>query len=81
MRINRQWFCVVVVTVVLVTLFPESLPAQCVMCGASIESSEDGENIIKGVKKGIAYLMLFPYVLMGAVAYFWYRNYKKNKQN
>jgi len=54
--------------------------AQCAMCKAAIESSEDGEATIKGVKQGIAYLMLFPYIGIGAVAYFWYRNYKRNQK-
>ena len=75
----RYYIPFLTLIVLFLLLSTEVVNAQCVMCGASIESSEDGESIIKGVKKGIAYLMLFPYVLIGSIAYFWYRNYKKTK--
>jgi len=63
----------------LMLLFDVSF-GQCAMCKAAIESSEDGESTIKGIKRGIGYLMLFPYIGIGAVAFFWYRNYKKHQK-
>jgi len=52
--------------------------AQCAMCRAVLES-EDGGNTAKGVNNGIVYLMIFPYLLVGGVAYAVYKSRKKSK--
>lgn len=49
--------------------------AQCAMCKAVVEGGE--QNIAEGVNNGITYLMVFPYILVGVLAYFLYRNRKK----
>lgn len=51
--------------------------AQCAMCKAVVEGGE--QNIAEGVNNGITYLMVFPYLLVGILAYFLYRNRKKQK--
>ncbi len=50
--------------------------AQCAMCRAVLES-EEGQETAKGINNGIVYLMIIPYILIGVVGYFIYRN-KKN---
>ena len=72
-------FSIVALVFVLMVVCIDVAYAQCAMCKAAIESSDEGEGTIKGVKQGIAYLMLFPYIGIGAVAFFWYRNYKRNQ--
>ena len=52
--------------------------AQCAMCRAVLESSEDS-SMAAGVNDGIVYLMLFPYLFIGGVGYFIYRMYRKGK--
>jgi hypothetical protein len=56
--------------------------AQCSMCKAVLESNlESGESSLgKGINDGIAYLIIFPYLLIGTIGYFMYRHYKKNNQ-
>ncbi len=56
--------------------------AQCSMCKAVLESNlESGESSLgKGINDGIAYLIVFPYLLIGTIGYFMYRHYKKNNQ-
>jgi hypothetical protein len=60
-------------------LFNEGAMAQCAMCkGAIQEKVNDGEsNFGEGLNKGILYLMAFPYLIFGAIAFFWYRATKK----
>ena len=53
--------------------------AQCAMCRAVLES-EEGSNMAEGINNGIAYLMLFPYLLVGGVGYLIYRMRKKAKE-
>jgi len=59
-------------------IFPlRKIEAQCAMCKAVVEGGE--QNIAEGVNNGITYLMIFPYILVGLLAYFLYRNRQKQK--
>lgn len=49
---------------------------QCAMCRAVLESSEDNAQA-EGINNGIVYLMMFPYLLIGAVFYIIYKRYVK----
>lgn len=53
-----------------------SANAQCAMCRASLQGDE---NLAKAeaVNDGIVYLMIIPYVLIGAIGYYIFRMYKK----
>lgn len=52
--------------------------AQCAMCKAVVETGD--AEVAEGLNDGITYLMIFPYILVGALLYFIYR-YKKNQKN
>lgn len=56
--------------------------AQCAMCKAQLESADQASANAKntGINSGILYLMLFPYILIGGIAYMWYRSSQKNKK-
>lgn len=57
-----------------------SAEAQCAMCKAIAESnSQGGGDIAAGLNSGILYLMIFPYLIIGAVAYAFYRQRKAKK--
>lgn len=60
---------------VLVALSPLGARAQCIMCKSQIEAArqEKDDYDVAGLNKGIVYMMSIPYVLMGAIGYFWYR--------
>lgn len=51
--------------------------AQCAMCKAVVESG--GESQAEGLNSGILYLMVFPYLLVGALFYFIIKSRRKNK--
>ena len=53
--------------------------AQCAMCRGSVETNmSTGRNVIgNGLNGGILYLFAFPYLIVGVIAYMWYRNSKK----
>lgn len=61
---------------IIVLLITIPVDAQCAMCRAVLES-EEGQKTAKGINNGIVYLMIIPYVLIGAVGYFVYKNHKK----
>jgi hypothetical protein len=52
--------------------------AQCAMCKAVVESGD--KEMAEGINSGITYLMLFPYLLVGLLAYYLYK-YKKKAKN
>lgn len=59
-------------------MMPAIADAQCAMCRAVLES-EGSQASAKGINDGILYLMIFPYLLIGGIAFFIYRSFKKKK--
>ena len=60
---------------VLLSLAPLACRAQCVMCKSQVEAArqERDDYDVAGLNKGIVYMMTVPYILIGAVGFFWYR--------
>lgn len=56
------------------------LHAQCAMCQATLESNaKTGTSQIGStLNSGILYLMSIPYILIGTIGFFWYKQSKKN---
>lgn len=69
----------VVALFLLISLVPETVSAQCSMCRAVLESDVD-QSAAEGINDGILYLMVFPYVLIGGIAYFIYRSLRSKKK-
>lgn len=57
--------------------------AQCAMCRGTLESqvSAGETTLAANLNLGILYLFFAPYVLLGTLAYFWYRKSKKHGDN
>lgn len=64
--------------IIILLLLPVASSAQCSMCRAVLES-EASQTAAEGINDGIMYLMIFPYLLMGGVAYFVWRSFRKDK--
>lgn len=66
-------FSLLIALLTLATLVPAQ--AQCVMCKSQVEAAraERDDYDVAGLNKGIVYMMTVPYILMGAVGFFWYR--------
>ena len=65
-----------VLTIVVLFTF-HCVKAQCAMCKAVVESGEVSQA--EGLNSGILYLMIFPYLLVGALLYFIIKSKRKNK--
>ena len=59
-----------------------SVDAQCAMCRATLENNvSNGDiGIAAGINTGILYLFVAPYLAVGVIAWFWYRNSKRHGQ-
>ncbi|UYZ59285.1 hypothetical protein [Hymenobacter latericus] len=71
-----------VLFVLLLSLAPQTIYAQCTLCKNNVESArtdKDGYDI-SGLNKGILYMMAAPYVMGGLVGFFWYRNVRRKRQ-
>ncbi len=56
---------------------PTTVQAQCPMCKMSAESNlKAGGSAGKGLNAGILYMLVMPYILVGSIGFYWYRNRK-----
>ena len=66
---------------VLILLASPEVVAQCPMCRATAESNlANGGTEGQGLNQGILYLLGMPYVLVGGIAFIWWRNRKKEHE-
>jgi len=42
------------------------------------QNLKDGGSAGKGLNKGILYMLLTPYVVIGSIGFFWYKNRRKD---
>lgn len=60
------------------TIAPTTATAQCPMCRIAAESNyKHGGQTGKGLNAGILYMLATPYVLIGGMAFVWWRNRRK----
>lgn len=68
---------------VFLSLHTVPLQAQCPMCKTGLESNRKQSGLTKtygrGINNGILYLLAAPYLLVGTVGYFWWKNQKARK--
>ncbi len=70
-----QFIKFLTIAVILIAGSAQSLLAQCAMCRATVENNVSyGETALaSGLNFGILYLFVAPYLLIGAIAFFWYK--------
>lgn len=75
-RLKGIKYCVLLIAF---CLLPVVSNAQCAMCRAAVESEGNGEKAV-AINDGIVYLMVIPYILVGAIGYYIYRMNRNKKQ-
>ena len=76
-----RFFSMLVLIATLNCMEVNTLEAQCPMCRMSAESNlKHGGTAGKGLNKGILYMLATPYLLIGGLAYFWWRNRRKEEE-
>jgi len=71
----------VAVLILLLTANWTELAAQCPMCKMSAESNlKNGGTVGRGLNTGILYMLAMPYLIVGSIGIWWYRNRKKELQ-
>ncbi len=73
---NWKLFAAISVVVLLaLCCLPTDVAAQCPMCKMSAESNlKGGGSMGRGLNNGILYMLVAPYVIVGGIALWWWRN-------
>ena len=67
--------CIFIFSIILFLLLIQfSADAQCAMCTKT--ASQLGEKPALGMNQGILYLMATPFIIVGFIAYRWWKNQK-----
>lgn len=68
-----------IVTLLLTAFSVSQGVAQCAMCRTTVENnvSAGDTSLASGLNLGIMYLFFTPYLVIGLIAFFWYRNSRK----
>ena len=55
--------------------------SQCAMCTeVADEASRNGNSAGDGINKGVLYLFLSPYLIVGTIGFIWWRSRRKAQQ-
>jgi len=74
--INIKW--IIGALFLFVLFMPGDIFAQCPMCRIAAESNlKDGGTAGAGLNAGILYMLAAPYLLVGTIGYFWWKNNRK----
>jgi hypothetical protein len=67
-----------VVMIMMASYIPAN--AQCAMCTGQVETATNaGSSVALGINKGVLYIFMMPYLIMGTLGYFWWKGRKKNE--
>ncbi len=74
------FYLVIVILFIVLSGISTELAAQCPMCKMSAESNlKNGGTAGAGLNAGILYMLITPYLLVGTMAYLWWRNKKRTE--
>lgn len=77
---SMKYFKIGLILAALFFFAAPAVDAQCPMCRMAVESNlKGGGSAGKGLNAGILYMLATPYVLVGGLAFVWWRNRRKNQ--
>ncbi len=80
MRFQKYIFPVFLILSAFALTLPD-VAAQCPMCRMSAESNlENGGTAGAGLNGGILYMLALPYLIVGTIAFLWWRNRRKSDE-
>ncbi len=80
MKSSTIRFAVLSLLLLAFLLLPDAGWAQCPMCRMTAESNlANGGVEGRGLNNGILYMLATPYLLIGLIAYFWWKNKIKDE--
>ena len=78
MKTCHQKIITISLLVALVFFVTPDIWAQCPMCKMTAESNlANGGTAGKGLNVGILFMLSLPYLIVGSIGYFWWRNSRR----
>ena len=78
---NTKRFIIIGISLLAFMLLVPELSAQCPMCKIAAESNlKNGGSQGKGLNLGILYMLATPYLLIGGIGFFWWKNRRKESK-
>ncbi len=78
---NTKRFIIIGISLLAFVLLVPELSAQCPMCKIAAESNlKNGGSQGKGLNLGILYMLATPYLLIGGIGFFWWKNRRKESK-
>ena len=72
----------IIVLLVMVMLVAMPAFSQCAMCTAvADEAAKNGSTAGDGINKGVLYLFLSPYLIVGTIGFIWWRTRRKAQES
>ena len=80
MKKHLRKICSVGILLVLFLFTCQQSVAQCAMCRATVENNVSGgeTTLASNLNLGILYLFVTPYLVIGVIAFLWYKKSKAN---
>ena len=67
--------------IILFTILVLPAMSQCAMCTAvADEAAKNGSSAADGINKGVLYLFLSPYLIVGTIGLIWWRSRKRAQE-
>jgi hypothetical protein len=69
---------ITILGVIAICFFANAIIAQCPMCKIAAESNmKNGGTAGRGLNAGILYMLAAPYLIVGSIAFLWWKNRRK----
>lgn len=77
----NRFYKITAIIIILVLFSTVDAEAQCAMCRRIVESNinDSAASVSKNMNPAILYLMAIPYVILGTMAYIFYRNIRAKR--
>jgi hypothetical protein len=74
----KRFIPIALILLILLISFDAS-QAQCAMCTGTVETAHGSgtSSVAEGINKGVLYIFMMPYLILGTIGYFWWRGRKK----
>lgn len=78
---KKRWIKWMFLALALSLSTPNVTEAQCPMCRIAAESNlKNGGTMGRGLNTGILYMLATPYLIVGTIAFLWWRNRRKEDE-
>jgi hypothetical protein len=76
---SRRILALLLAALVIIVIVHTPAPAQCSMCVTALENSPEGKGMAASFNRGILFLLVVPYAILGTVGVVVFRAYRRKQ--